>query len=345
MKAVLLEGERNISFTEVEVPKCRTGEVLVEVKACGICRTDMKCYTMGQRDLSLPRILGHEITGVVAEAGEGVEKVSEGDRVQVHPGITCGKCSYCRRGWDNLCEHLSLMGFNYDGGFAEYVLVPAAGVENGILQVIPEGLTLEEATFTEPVACCINMQEALEVGAGDTVLVLGGGRFGILNAKLAVSRGAGRVILVEPDTERARLAESYPFDCCINPGHKDSLRKIKEVAGSGGVDVAVLCCPEGEAVELGVQALAKKGRFGYFSGLVYGNVPVPQLNLVHYRELRVSGSYGCSLQHSREALKLIAEGETGVNDLITRTLGLSEVERGLSLAASRAELSIVVTNH
>jgi len=343
MQAVILEKENKLSFTEVKTPECGQGEALVKIKACGICRTDMKCYKTGQRDLILPRILGHEITGVVAETGSGVEKVKPGDRVQIHPGISCGKCAYCHGGYDNLCNKLSIMGFNYDGGFADYVLVPAEAMANGTLQIIPTGLSFTEASFVEPLACCINMQEALEIGTGENVLILGGGRFGILNAKLARYRGAEKVILVEPDTKRARLAKHFPFDFCINPEQNNILQRLKDAAGKRGIDTAILCCPEDRAMEIGLQSTSKKGKFGYFSGLVTGNVNLSVLNLIHYKELQVTGSYGCSLQHSREALKIMASSEINVNNLITRTLGLSEVETGISLAASREELSIVVS--
>ena len=159
MQAAVLEGVQKLFIKQKEIPRCKAGEVLLQVKACSICRTDLKCYELGHRDLKLPRVLGHEIAGIVVETGSGVDKYKKGDRVQVSPG-SCGHCEFCLQGRDNLCRRLKIMGFNYDGGFAEYLLVPAEAVLAAEHDPAPS--CYEEASMTEPLACSLNMQEALK---------------------------------------------------------------------------------------------------------------------------------------------------------------------------------------
>ena len=148
MKAAFLEAIERLTLTHIDIPQCGPGEILIKTMACGICRTDMKCFTQGQRDLKMPRILGHEIAGTVAAIGQGVTQVSVGDRVQVSPGISCGTCPYCLKGQDNLCDSVQILGFHVNGGFAEYLLIPAEGLRNGVIQDIPDNVTYAEAALT-----------------------------------------------------------------------------------------------------------------------------------------------------------------------------------------------------
>lgn len=346
MKAALLEGIRNLKITEVETPGCEAGEVLVKVGACGLCRTDMKAYKLGQRDLRLPRILGHEIAGTVAETGGGVLHVRPGDGVQVSPGLSCGCCRYCLGGLHHMCDSVQIMGFHYDGGFAEYVLVPANGVNHGVLNKIPDHLSFQEAALTEPLACCVNMQETVRVGLGDVVAIFGAGPLGILNARLAKARGAGPVILVEMNEERLAAASGRDFDYCVDALRDSPVDRIMEVTGGRGADVVIPCCPSPETFGYGLEFLAKKGRFGFFSGLLHepqAPAPAPDLNMIHYKELSVHGAYGCSSLHNRTALALLASGAIKVKDMITRTIVLDELLSGLEDIVSMKETKIVLT--
>ncbi|MFA4885628.1 MAG: zinc-dependent dehydrogenase [Desulfotomaculaceae bacterium] len=344
MKAALLEGIKTLKITEVETPKCKNGEVLIKVGACGLCRTDMKAYNQGQRDLRLPRILGHEITGTVSETGAGVAHFKTGDRVQVSPGLPCGRCFYCLGGLHQMCDSVQIMGFHYDGGFAEYVLVPANGINHGVLNKIPAHLSLQEAALTEPLACSVNMQETARVGLGDVVVIFGAGPLGILNARLARARGAGPVILVEVNEERLASAENRDFDYRVNALTASPVNKIMEMTGGRGADVVIPCCPSPKNIDEGLTMLAKKGRFGFFSGLVQeSKAPSPDLNMIHYKELSVFGAYGCSAQHNRTALALLASGAIKVKDMITRIIGLDELLSGLENVAAMKEIKIVMT--
>ncbi|WP_148136110.1 zinc-dependent dehydrogenase [Candidatus Formimonas warabiya] len=339
MKAALLEKLGTLSVMEMETPKCAEGEVLIKVEACGICRTDMKCFSYGQRDLKLPRILGHEIAGTVADTGPGVTGISIGERVQIAPGLPCGKCDFCKRGWDHLCSSVQIMGFHYHGGFAEYVLVPAHGVKNGVLNPIPEGLSCTEAALTEPLACCVNMQESLDTGPGDVMLIFGAGPLGILNAKLARLRGVKQIILIEPNEDRRRKAKDREFDYCLNAYHTEEIRLFTQ---EKEINVIIPCCPGMEPFGQAINLLGKRGRLGFFSGLMGDHQGQADINLIHYKELSVCGAYGCSSGHNRTALSYLAEGKVKVKDMITRRIGLDEVMSGLEMVRKMSETSIVI---
>jgi L-iditol 2-dehydrogenase len=178
--------------------------MILKVEACSICSTDVKMRKRGQRDLVYPRILGHEISGVVYERdGAGPEV---GERVQIFPGVFCGSCPSCRRGAINMCEEIRIFGFNLDGGFADYLLVPKDSVRNGGVSPIPDGVKLEEAALAEPLACCINAQKLVGVTEGDSVLIFGAEPAGILHTMLACERGASTVSMAEPLEVRVDLA-------------------------------------------------------------------------------------------------------------------------------------------
>ncbi|MEW5920192.1 MAG: zinc-dependent dehydrogenase [Bacillota bacterium] len=342
MKAVVLEGKEKLVLRDLPMPECGDEEVIIRLEACGICRTDMKCFYTGQRDLKLPRILGHEISGTVFAIGKKAAGVTLGSRVQVSPGLSCGSCRFCRQGRDNMCDYLEIMGFNYDGGFAQYLRIPARGVKNGVLHEIPGGLSFVEASMTEPLACCVNMQESLGITCGEAVLVVGGGRLGILTAKLARLRGAGKVILLEQNAKRRALAAQHEIDYCLNPADSGVWEEILKITGGRGVDVAIPCCPGPAAVNISLQLLAKRGRFGFFSGLMHEEALTVDLNLIHYKEITAIGGYGCSLEHNRKALRLLGSGVVKVKEMITREIMLQEVEEGIYMVKDLAELSVVV---
>lgn len=343
MKAAVLEGRERLVIQEVEQPRCGDGQVLLKVKSCGICRTDLKCYQKGQYDLKLPRVLGHEITGIIEEVGAGVELYKKGDRVQLSPGITCGECEFCKKGNDNLCNHIEIVGFNYDGGFAEYVLVPARGVKNGIINLIPETTSFEEASMAEPLGCSINMQEMLDIKPTDTLVIFGGGRLGILNAKLARLKNISKIILVETDSQRLDLAKNFEFDAIIDGEKEDVVKTVLRLTGNKGADLAIPCCPGYDAMNSAIHLLTKKGKLGFFSGLVTEeNNNYLDFNLIHYKEIVVYGAYGCAIRHTRKAVELIAENHIQVKDLITKTIALDDVEKGIKRVRDLHDLSIIV---
>ena len=343
MKAMLLEDAVKLKFDDIRMPPCPEGGAVVRVEACGICRTDVKCYFQGQRDLKMPRILGHEMAGVVLEIDAMVQNLEPGSHVQVYPGLSCGDCDYCRQGNNNMCDNLQIMGFNYDGGFSGYLTVPAAGVAAGVLHPIPAGLSFSEASMTEPLACCINMLEILEIKAGEHILIYGAGRFGLLTAMLARLSAPGRVIILEPNETRRIYAHRHGFKQTYDPRPSRLPEILHDLTGGRGVDLAVTCNPLEESFNSAIATLRKRGRLGFFSGLVGTGLTNLNLNLIHYKELTVKGAYGCSIRHNQAALDLLGSKTIEVQDLITREIALADLKDGLLMVKNQSEISIVIT--
>jgi L-iditol 2-dehydrogenase len=342
MMAAVLEAPGRLALQEVEDPVSSEGGLILKVEACSICSTDVKMIRRGQRDLVYPRILGHEISGAVSER-DGIGP-QVGERVQVFPGIFCGRCSSCRRGAENMCERIRIFGFNLDGGFAEYLLVPRESVRNGGVFPVPDGVKFEEAALAEPLACCINAQERVEVGEGDTVLIYGGGPAGYLHALLARERGASMVAIVEPLEGRANIAKLSGADLVVCSEGEDLSAQADEATDGKGFDVAILASRDVAVDDDLLALLAPRGRISLFSGFPPDlALPRLDLNLLHYREILIVGSYGCTPSHTRRALDLIS-GPLDVGRLITERISLAEISRGMEHAEKREGLKAVVTD-
>lgn len=329
LKCAILTKPETLEITQRPLPICNEYDVVVKVDTCGVCRTDRKAFSMGQRDLVLPRILGHEITGTVARIGSKVTSFAVGNRVQVAPGLFCGECCYCTEGLDHLCQKIQIIGFHLDGGFCQYIHIPGKDREPVILNELPADLDMETASLTEPLACCINLQKRLALEEAKYIVIFGAGPLGILSAMLARVVSKAKIIMIESHPHRLKIASQY----CDYPlsTKKNVLNDVKEITKGVGADVVIPCCPGNEAFLMGLSLAAKRGRFGFFSGLVaQEGFPGAILNLGHYRELEIIGAYGCSLRHNREALKLLASRKVDVRDIASLTVSWQELPRILS---------------
>ena len=343
MKAMMLEKPGKLLMKDLEIPDCGHGEVLIKVKVCNICRTDLKCITMGQRDLIYPRVLGHEISGIVIEKGKNISNLKIGQRVHIHPGIPCGECDYCKRGLDNLCDHIEIMGFNFDGGFQEVIKIPEKAVIAGVInQIDNEELKDSEISFIEPIACCINIQNRIEMKPDSVLVIIGGGRLGILNLLVAKSKGVKKVILIESDPKRRNLGKEFGFDAVFSGKEPDLEKELSNATNGHGVDVVIPCCPEPEAFDLALEILRKQGILGYFSGLTNQDEIKLDINRIHYKELTVLGSYGCRIAHSREAKALLETGKVDVRSLISKYIKLEELTHGMECVKKGDHYSIIV---
>lgn len=343
MKAAVLQDIGDLQVVEIPDPDLHGEDIVIKVKACGVCRTDWKAYTLGQRDLKLPRILGHEITGTIAAMPSADGRFRAGDQVQVSPGLPCGRCHYCRRGWDHLCAEQQVLGFNRDGGFAEYLQIPAQTAYLGVLNLIPEHISPAEASLVEPLACSLNMQESMDTGPADDLIIWGLGPLGILNARLARARGVANVIGIESNPTRYRFARELGLACCLNPERHNLAAEISLRTGRRGATAAITCCADANAWQELLHLLGKRGRLGYFSGLTgERHMLAGELNPIHYLELTVLGAYGCSTRHNRLALQMIAKGAVITRDIITRKIGLAEIETALKGMTHYQTLKTVV---
>jgi L-iditol 2-dehydrogenase len=343
VKVARLHAPRDLRVEDVPVPEAGPGDLVIRVRTCSTCGTDAKIFRFGHHHISLPRVLGHEVAGEVTEVGPGVEGWSVGDRVQIIAAIPDGVCHYCRKGQQTVCEDLESIGYQYDGGFAEFMRVPAKVLAVDGVNRIPEHVPFEEASLTEPLACVLNGQELSQVGEGDAVVVLGAGPIGCLHVRLARARGARSVMLVDVNQSRLDLAARAEPDAAIDGSKDDPIDAVRKMTDGRGADVVITATGVGVAQEQALDMAALRGRISLFGGLPRDDSIIRfDSNLVHYRELSVFGAYGSAPRHNREALSLIAGGGVSVDDLITHRMPLADVHRAIETVISAEGLKVVI---
>ena len=209
IKAVVYYAPGDIRVEEAPMPGCGVDELLVKVDACAVCGTDLKSMVSGNPRIKAPKTMGHEFTGLIESVGAEAPGFAVGERVVMATSVSCGECYYCKAGHGNLCDELAPMGFSYEGGMAEYVSIPARAIRNGHVIKVPADVKPEHAALAEPLSCAVNSCENCGIRKGDTVVVIGAGPMGILNACAAREFGAGKIIMAELNP--ARLVQCGPF--------------------------------------------------------------------------------------------------------------------------------------
>lgn len=344
MRVARFHAPGDVRLEDAPEPTAGAREVKIRVRACSTCGTDVKISKFGHHHIHPPRVMGHEIAGEVVQVGAEVEGWAEGDRVQVIAAIPCGECAFCAKGQMNICPNQVSMGYHFDGGFAEYMVVPENVLKVDGLNRIPEGLSFAEASVAEPLACALNAQELVRINPGDDVVVVGSGPIGCLHVRLARSYGAARVFLVELSRERLDMAAGLVSpDAAICSADEDAVERIRELTDGRGVDVAITAAASGAAQEQALQMLARGGRISFFGGLPKDNPTITlDSNLVHYSELTIVGANGSSPEHNKRALRLIADGKVPVKDLITHLLPLDQVLEGIGIVQRGEAIKVTI---
>lgn len=340
MRAAVLRGPGDLLVDDIDEPSCPPGGAVLKVLACAVCPTDIKMARKGQKDLTYPRVLGHEVVGTVETSD--TEDLAEGDTVQVWPGIACGRCPSCLKGQDNMCSHQGIIGFNRDGGFAERMAVPREIVASRGVNRLPEGLDPIVATLTEPLACCVHGQAMASVAPEDRVVIFGSGPMGLMHAALA-SRNGAAALVIEPDRGRRDLALRMGAERGIDPSEEDVGAAIADWTGGRGADVAILATPKVRVDDWLLRNMAPRGRVCVFSGLPKDDpMATMDLNVLHYRELTLVGAYGCTSASDRKALDLMATGGIDLRPLISRRMPLGSIEEAFRSIEERESLKCVI---
>jgi L-iditol 2-dehydrogenase len=344
VRAARFYAPGDIRLEDVLEPSAGRGDVVIRVRNCSTCGTDVKISRHGHHHIDPPRTMGHEIAGEIVEVGRDVDGWAVGDRVQVIAAIPDGVCAECRAGRLTVCPNQTSMGYHYDGGFAEFCRVPAVVLAVDGLNRMPEGLTFAEASVAEPLACVINGQELARVGKGDDVAVIGAGPIGCLHVRLARANGAQRVFLL--DLNRARLEQAAALvapDAAACSGAGDPIAEVLALTDGRGVDVAITAAAAGVAQEQALSMLARQGRLSLFGGLPKDHPTITlDSNRVHYRELTVVGANGSSPQHNAQAIDKIATGVVPVADLITHRLPLEAVLEAIEVVARGDAIKVTI---
>jgi len=289
---LLLTGLKNLEMKDAGKVDPEEGFQLLNVHYCAICRTDAKMWNEGHRDLVLPRVLGHEL--IASEA--------DGKRFAIWPGSICGRCAYCLSGRENLCAQMKIMGFQYDGGFQDHVIAP----EEALIPVDAD-ISSHVATLAEPTGCVLNALERLHPRKGERIIIYGGGSVGLIAA--LACREMGVVPLVIEKDEK-KIERSREFQLAENIS-------VRKEPTESEFDMALNACADPVAFSMCVSKLAKGGRLSFFGGLTKNNtLETNLLNLMHYKEMTVSGAYGLTRKHMRDGLNLIGKKAGSFETLI-----------------------------
>lgn len=332
MKAMLLkEYKKPLEPVEIEVPPLGPSEVLVRVRACGVCGTDVKIRD-GQIPapiVTLPHVPGHEIAGEVAAVGEKVTEFQAGDRVVVYLYITCGECVHCRSGRENLCLNLKRVGFEVRGGFAEYVVVPARQ-----LLRISENVSYEEAAvLTDAVVVPYHaIRQQAKIQVGDTVLIVGIGGLGIHAVQIAKLAGA-RVIAADVVDEKLAMAEELGADHVINPLTCDPVKEVRELTDGIGVDAVIENVGSPESLAWTLPATKNGGKL-VLVGYAPGKPFLCNSMDMHYHEWEIIGSRLSTKQDLADVVQLLNRGL--IKPWVTKTFPLTEVNEALEQLAQNA---------
>jgi L-iditol 2-dehydrogenase len=340
MRVLAYRGPGVLELEDRPQPHARDGEVVVRVDACAICGTDLRIAAGGHRayaDAS-GRVPGHEISATVVEVG-GEVGAAVGDRAFVAPNYGCGQCRACRRQQVNLCPDLRAIGITEDGGFAEYLRLGREPMAQGNLLLVDGQVDPGAIALAEPLACALRGSQACRLQEGDVVLVYGAGPIGLLHIALARLAGAGAVVVCEPNAQRRERALGFGASSAYGVDGQD----LRHALGPDGADAVIVATPAAAAQKQALELAGPGGRVNFFAGLPRDASTVDlDTNLVHYKELVVTGTTASTNESCRAALDLITSGRLPISELIDARMDLGSAQRAFELARSGQVMKAVV---
>lgn len=340
MKIAMYYSQEDIGIEETPTPKISDGEILVEMKACGICGSDLMDWYLKNR---APLVLGHEPAGIIAEAGSKVRDFSVGERVFVHHRVACLTCHYCLHGDYTLCEQFHKTHLE-PGGFSEYFRVPAPNLQIDTLK-IPETLSFEEATLIEPVGCCLRALKKCKMQVGDSVAVIGAGSAGVIHTALAKIFGAVKIIVSDLIDYRLKMAEKFGAYITVNTEKEELDDVVRAETDGRGVDLVIVAAPSIDAYKTGIGVCRRGGRLCVFAPTLPGNyLPISPKELF-FSEIQIIPSYSTSHLETRTAMELIKSGRIDAKGLITHRFPLTDTAEAFRTALKNKEsLKVIVLN-
>jgi threonine dehydrogenase-like Zn-dependent dehydrogenase len=341
MLAAVLEGVRKMVLKDVPQPTAGRDEVVVRMKACGICQTDYCAYTGARMNWKPGQIVGHEMSGVIEEVGEGVETFKTGHEVIVSPAIFCGHCEYCKSGLQHYCPNGAVIGGDgFDnvlpGGFAEFVRAPV-----GAIYRKPSNISFPAAAITEPLAGSYKGLIAYtRLTVGEDVVIIGAGGMGLLLTQIAHAAGAGNLILIDIADYKLEYAEKCGATHTINSTKEDPRKAVAGILPKGP-DIVFEAAGALEAAELAF-ALCRRGtRISMFGVIVPGTIPVSPAR-IHFSETRMDASFSVTPRVMIKAIDLMEKRLVDTTKIITHRIPLKEIQKALDTMATAERIKVVV---
>lgn len=337
MKAAVFYGKEDIRIEDKSIPEVKPDEVLIRVRACGICGTDIHIFDGSEGAAPTPSgtVLGHEFAGEAVRCGDKVEGISAGDRVCVDPNKLCGKCDYCRGRIGHFCEKIVGIGTTVNGGFAEYCSVPQSQVYKF------DNVTYNEAAMTEPAACCLHGIDKCGIEPGDTVAVIGGGMIGLLMLQLARIKGAAKLIMIEPVEEKRKISQTLGADIAINP-YDDDVKKVLDENGIGRISTVIECVGKPSTIEQAISIAGKKSTVMMFGLTKPEETAEIKPFEIFKKEITLKASY-INPYTQKRALDLINNRKIDVKSMIYKTISIDELPALLKDKNERVKGKYIVT--
>jgi len=345
MLAAVYHGPNDLRVERRQIPWASAGELLVRIDSAGICATDVRILNGSHRKVETGslRIPGHEIVGTVVEVGAGVSICRPGQQVFVAPNVGCGRCRRCLEGDNNLCARSDAFGITLDGGFAEYMRITAPAVTQGNVIPVPAHVDREAMSLVEPFACVLRGQEAVGVGPGDVVVIQGAGPIGLMHLLQARHRGARRILVSALTSSRLEKARELGADRVVNIGQEDLEVAVAEETAGEGADVVIVAAGVHAAQEQALRLAGTRGRINYFGGLPKERPEIRfDSNMVHYKELIVTGTTACSTADCRKAAELVSAGQIDLRPLVGARFFLSDARAAFEAVRAGSALKVVL---
>jgi len=338
MRVAVYYNNKDIRLEERSIPVIGSDEILVKAKACGICGSDVLEW---YRIRSAPRILGHEMTGIIVQKGKDVRNLEVDDRVFVSHHVPCNRCSYCRTGHHTACETLHTTNFD-PGGFAEYIRIPQINIQNGTF-LLPSTMSYEEGTFIEPLGCVVRGQRLIRLELGQTVLVLGCGVTGLLHIQLAKRMGAKQIIATDIRDYRLAAAKRFGADVTIL-AHDDVPTITRDVNNQCGADKVIVCTGALPAVHQAYNSIERGGTILFFAVPPPNETVTIPLSDLWRNEITLMTTYGAGPDDLTEAFNLIRDQVIKVHEMVTHQFSLTDIGQAFRIVAAANESLKVIVN-
>lgn len=308
MKALIMDEERHLIVKDMPKPQEKDENIIIKVEAASICGTDMRTFLKGNAKIDPPRILGHECAGTIIHAGSLAKEhgYHEGERVTVAPAIGCGQCPACKKGHTNMCDHLTTIGFQYEGVFAPYVEIPEQAIIMENVIKLPDNISYDNASLIEPAACALNGQSYMHIEPGDHVVIYGSGII------------------------------------WINPFTQNTVEEVMRETDNYGADV-VITATSVPSVHTEAQIIAAKmGRISLFGGLPGEGKGYLDSNLIHYKELQVCGVHATTVHFMKEIMNLMEEGKLNLGKYVEMTTNIDNIMNAFAAIRDKNIMKVVV---
>ncbi|HBT47615.1 MAG TPA: alcohol dehydrogenase [Peptococcaceae bacterium] len=339
MKAAFVTEPYKVAIRDIQDPVVGPGEVLIRVKATGICGSDLHLYKGVHAFRKLPAILGHEVAGEVAEVGSGVTRLKPGQPVTVLPQISCGQCTACSKGYFNICPRKTVPGTPaWQGTFAEYFIAREEAV-----YPLPAGVDYVAGSLAEPLAVAVHAARRAELKGRERVAVLGSGTIGLLVLALARHYGVKEIIATDAYDYNLGVARKMGATATINALREDVAAKVNEITAGEGVEAVIVAASAPGIIDQASTIAARRGTIALVA-MISQAIPVMTYTFV-YKELELKGSQTYTAADFEAALKLLAAGAVPVGEVVTKTVGFEDTARALEILDKRLEeaVKIVVT--